>query len=242
MSTLCKLCIWKWPIWEDEVGWSLVNVVWKDAKGRLGAWTAPLVMMRRWWNIFSPYKRRVLLLKIYFHILIFTSMAEDTAESESESEICSTCTIHVMILLVGDRYFFFGSSEKRRPPRHGNLSYWADPRGFARSGCGSTQTSCRVKRTYGETKMMKEQDICVCMHCISWYLILWTLDFYRTVFGMRMNNHHHWDHDQAWSWSWSIVMTNHHDHIYPHQTRRLWPCFTFTSQPYGYHDDHWSEL
>ena len=24
-------------------------------------------------------------------------MAEDTAESESESEICSTCTIHVMI-------------------------------------------------------------------------------------------------------------------------------------------------
>ena len=85
--------------------------------------------------------------------------------------------------------------EKRRPPRHGNLSYWADPRGFARSGCGSTQTSCRVKRTYGETKMMKEQDIWLCMHCILWYLILWTLDFYRNVFGMRMNNHHHCDHD-----------------------------------------------
>ena len=38
-------------------------------------------------------------------------MAEDTAESESESEICSTCTIHVMILLVGDRYFSFGETK-----------------------------------------------------------------------------------------------------------------------------------
>ena len=43
-------------------------------------------------------------MKIYFHNLILTSMAEDTAESESESEICSTCTNHVMILLVGDHY------------------------------------------------------------------------------------------------------------------------------------------
>ena len=49
---------------------------------------------------FSPYKRRVLLLKIYFHILIFTSMAEDTAESESESEICSTCGKRVTTMII----------------------------------------------------------------------------------------------------------------------------------------------
>ena len=49
---------------------------------------------------FSPYKRRVLLLKIYFHILIFTSMAEDTAESESESEICSTYGRRVTTMII----------------------------------------------------------------------------------------------------------------------------------------------
>ena len=49
---------------------------------------------------FSPYKRRVLLLKIFFHILIFTSMAEDTAESESESEICSTCGRRVTTVII----------------------------------------------------------------------------------------------------------------------------------------------
>ena len=49
---------------------------------------------------FSPYKRRVLLLKIYFHILVFTSMAEDTAESESESEICSTCGRRVTTMII----------------------------------------------------------------------------------------------------------------------------------------------
>ena len=49
---------------------------------------------------FSPYIRRVLLLKIYFHILIFTSMAEDTAESESESEICSTCGRRVTTMII----------------------------------------------------------------------------------------------------------------------------------------------
>ena len=51
-------------------------------------------------EMFSPYKRRVLLLKIYFHILIFTSMAEDTAESESESEICSTCGRRVTTMII----------------------------------------------------------------------------------------------------------------------------------------------
>ena len=49
---------------------------------------------------FSPYKRRVPLLKIFFHILIFTSMAEDTAESESESEICSTYGRRVTTIII----------------------------------------------------------------------------------------------------------------------------------------------
>ena len=55
---------------------------------------------------FSPYKRRVLLLKIYFHLLIFTSMAEDTAESESESEICSTCGRRVTTVIIIGRWWW----------------------------------------------------------------------------------------------------------------------------------------